>query len=116
MISSCYLHNAIREKGGAYGAGLSSGPVIAYYSYRDPNIESTFKVFDDAQKWVLENKTLTERDLEEAKLSVFSDLDHPIAPAAKGSAYFTRRITDEMRQQRRDRLFAVTLNDCMKQL
>jgi hypothetical protein len=42
--------------------------------------------------------TLTERDLNEAKLSLFQGLDAPVAPSAYGGAIFSLRLTDEMRQ------------------
>src|SRR5207244_10279779 len=39
LLSSKYLHAEIREKGGAYGSGVSiaTNGMMNYYSYHDPN-------------------------------------------------------------------------------
>ena len=41
ILSADYLHNQIRAKGGAYGAGVkfSMSDDVVTYSYRDPNLE-----------------------------------------------------------------------------
>jgi len=53
MLSHEYLHNEIREKGGAYGGGAGQGSgSINFYAYRDPNVERTLEVFDNSAKWL----------------------------------------------------------------
>ena len=48
VLRNGYLHSAIREKGGAYGAGASqdsNNKVFKFFSYRDPKCTETFKEF-----------------------------------------------------------------------
>lgn len=111
MMSAKYLHREIREKGGAYGSGAVCGSgVFSFYSYRDPNSSKTLQVFDEAVKWVVEDKFVPE-DVDEAKLSVFQQTDKPITPGSAGMTLFLSGITDEMRQTMRDRLFQVSKQD-----
>lgn len=106
-----FLHKEIREKGGAYGSGLSNGTnTITFYSYRDPNVMETLDAFDRGIEWILKGE-FTDEHLEEAKLQLFSNLDTPIPPSKKGLRYFDSSITDEMAQQRRDRVFATSRED-----
>jgi hypothetical protein len=44
---------------------------------------------------------------DEALLSLFSNIDAPVAPSDKGNALVVRGLTHELRQQARDRLLAV---------
>lgn len=49
-LANNYLHREIREKGGAYGSGCSVRSVmgtLCLWSYRDPNLIDTFKIFDN---------------------------------------------------------------------
>lgn len=48
VATYAFLHPAIREKGGAYGAGLScdQSGIVSLYSYRDPNINETYDRFE----------------------------------------------------------------------
>lgn len=45
LLSSTFLHNEIREKGGAYGGGLGIGHSAQFYSYRDPHVLRTVSVY-----------------------------------------------------------------------
>lgn len=111
MMSAKYLHREIREKGGAYGSGaVCSSGVFGFFSYRDPNSNKTLEVFDDAVKWVVDDKFLPE-DIDEAKLSVFQQTDKPVTPGNTGMTLFLSGVTDEMRQTMRERLFEVTRQD-----
>jgi hypothetical protein len=119
MMSQSFLHREIREKGGAYGggAGQSSG-LFYFYSYRDPNIDKTINSFKGAVDWVLSGRkesanTFSEQNIEEAKLSLFSDIDMPVSPSKKGLSEFLTGITWEMRQQHRERLFGVERADLL---
>jgi len=49
-----------------------------------------------------------------AKLSTFQATDAPVAPGSKNLANFLDGVTYEMRQERRDRLFACTKDDVMR--
>lgn len=109
MMTAKFLHGEIREKGGAYGGGarMGGGGLFSFYSYRDPNTTQTLSAFRRGVEWVREGK-FTQQDIDEAKLSVFSAVDAPVAPSNKGLGRFLNGITDEMKQRYRERLFAVT--------
>ena len=58
VLRNGYLHSAIREKGGAYGAGASQdlhSGIFRFYSYRDPKCIETFKEFKKSREWALNN-------------------------------------------------------------
>lgn len=109
MMTAKFLHGEIREKGGAYGGGVRLGPggLFSFYSYRDPNSTQTLSAFRGGVEWARAGK-FTQQDVDEAKLSVFSAADAPVAPSDKGLVRFLNGITDEMKQTYREKLFAVT--------
>ncbi|XP_021932698.1 presequence protease, mitochondrial [Zootermopsis nevadensis] len=115
LITSKFLHPQIREKGGAYGSGLSLSPsgVLNFYSYRDPNSAVTFDIFDQANEWVQQN-SFTDEDIEEAKLGVFQTVDAPIPPGSKGMNKFLYGIDDLLLQMHRSALMSVTRQDIIE--
>ncbi|XP_044740669.1 presequence protease, mitochondrial [Chrysoperla carnea] len=114
LITAKYLFPAIREAGGAYGAGARCGSngAFTFFSYRDPSHFQTLKVFDETHQYV-ENKLkdLTDQDIFEAKLNVFQAIDAPIIPASKGNSLFYSGLTDEMLQKHRETLLGVNKNN-----
>lgn len=116
LCDNLTLHTSLREQGGAYGGGAISnvmGGNFYFYSYRDPNIVSTFKAFDQAVKNIQAGR-FEERDLEEAKLEMVQTLDSPVAPGSRGDlAYGWMREgkTPEMRQAFRERMLALDRED-----
>jgi len=113
LLTFKYLHREIREKGGAYGGGASySGldGIFSYYSYRDPKSLQSLETFQRAGKFALENEW-TERDLEEAKLTIFQSIDAPTSVKSEGQALFKEGVTDEMRQIRREQILDVDITD-----
>ncbi|KAM9307679.1 presequence protease, mitochondrial [Gastrophryne carolinensis] len=114
ITTAKFLHGEIREKGGAYGGGarLNSDGIFTFYSYRDPNSLATLSTFNKAVDWAKSGK-FTQQDIDEAKLSVFSAVDSPVAPADKGKSLFLSGVSDEIRQKHREQLFAVTHADLM---
>ncbi|KAJ2883654.1 Mitochondrial presequence protease [Coemansia aciculifera] len=114
FLTPNYLHREIRERNGAYGGGAGYSPlqgVFSFFSYRDPSPLETIETFARSIKWVTEEHTISEREMTEAKLSVFGDLDSPLSVSEEGMTYFTTGVTDDMRQERRDQFFEVTAND-----
>ncbi|XP_033960869.1 presequence protease, mitochondrial [Pseudochaenichthys georgianus] len=108
MMTSKFLHGEIREKGGAYGGGARmGGGLFSFYSYRDPNSLQTLSAFRRGVDWA-KSGDFSQQDIDEAKLSVFSAVDSPVAPASKGMGRFLSGVTDEMLQGHRERLFAVS--------
>ncbi len=116
FLRNGYLHTAIREKGGAYGAGASQDNNFAcfkFYSYRDPRLSGTLDDFDSAIEW-LKNNEHTADQLEEAILGVISSLDKPASPAGEAKhAYYYQLFgqTPEKRRAFRKAILAVTLDD-----
>mmetsp|Transcript_21812 Transcript_21812/g.39127 ORF Transcript_21812/g.39127 Transcript_21812/m.39127 type:complete len:1079 (+) Transcript_21812:24-3260(+) len=110
-MSTCFLHKEIREKGGAYGGGSSAIPTsgtFMFTSYRDPNSTATLDRFEEAIKWAATEGSLSARDVEEAHLRAFKNLDAPRAPSARGASLFSAGLDDASRQLFRDRLLACT--------
>ncbi|XP_012274046.1 presequence protease, mitochondrial [Orussus abietinus] len=114
LLTSAYLHPEVREKGGAYsgGAKLSLDGIFSFYSYRDPNFSRTLDIFDGAYDF-LQKKTFSERDIDEAKLSLFQRLDAPTPPGNRGLANFAYNLTYDEIQEQRLRAKNVTEQDIM---
>ncbi|KAJ2076687.1 Mitochondrial presequence protease [Coemansia sp. RSA 988] len=113
ILTPNYLHREIRERNGAYGGGAvysAAQGMFSFFSYRDPQPLETIATFNKAVDWILDH-TISDRELDEAKLSVFGDLDTPLSVADEGMAYFTAGISDDMRQERREQFFEVTKSD-----
>ena len=90
VLRNGYLHRAIREQGGAYGAGAaqdSQSGAFRFFSYRDPRITETLDDFDQSIHWVLENP-LGEDKIEQAILGIISSLDKPGSPAGEAIQTF----------------------------
>ncbi|KAJ8396104.1 hypothetical protein AAFF_G00021770 [Aldrovandia affinis] len=109
MMTAKYLHGEIREKGGAYGGGARMGRsgLFSFYSYRDPNSVQTLSAFRNGVEWAKAGN-FSQQDIDEAKLSVFSAVDSPVAPSDKGMNLFLNGVSDEQKQRHREQLFAVT--------
>jgi Zn-dependent M16 (insulinase) family peptidase len=114
LMSSIFLHREIRERGGAYGGGCSldalSG-VFSFYSYRDPGCIKTVAAFRASVDWISDESNYTDREVDEALLSIFAAIDAPTSPSQKGVGEFVTGITHEMRQSRRDAYLRVTRAD-----
>ncbi|KAI9370325.1 Metalloenzyme, LuxS/M16 peptidase-like protein [Aspergillus egyptiacus] len=113
LLTHNYLHPEIREKGGAYGAGASNGPVkglFAFTSYRDPNPTNTLKVFQNSGIFA-RDRAWSDREINEAKLGIFQGLDAPVSVDEEGTRYFMSGITHEMDQRWREQVLDVTAKD-----
>ncbi|QSL65278.1 hypothetical protein MERGE_002587 [Pneumocystis wakefieldiae] len=99
LLTQQYLHKEIREKG-----------IFGFYSYRDPTPQRTLSIFTNSGQWAMEHNW-TQKELDEAKLSVFQSLDAPISINQEGLPYFMNSLSDEMRQQHRERLLQVSISD-----
>jgi len=115
LMTNKFLHREIREKGGAYGGGATyqSSGIFSFYSYRDPNTTKTLDAFDGAAKWA-EKGEFSQQDIDEAKLSVFQNIDKPISPGNRGGRYFLNGVSDDTFQAHRERLFATSKDDLMR--
>jgi Zn-dependent M16 (insulinase) family peptidase len=94
------LHRAIREQGGAYGAGASQDSqsgAFRFFSYRDPRIEGTLEDFDQSIKWIL-NQPIGSDKIEEAILGVIGSMDKPSSPAGEAIQAFYSEINGRNKQ------------------
>lgn len=110
LLTHKHLHHEIREKGGAYGGGAYARALdglFGFYSYRDPNPLNTQTIMRNAGQWAVD-KQWSDRDLEEAKISVFQGVDAPKSVNQEGMARFLSGITEEMKQRKREQLLDVT--------
>ncbi|HEV7816757.1 MAG TPA: insulinase family protein [Janthinobacterium sp.] len=104
LITNQVLHQALREKGGAYGGYASyagSAGTFTMSSYRDPRLAATYADFQEGINWVLENEFSQEK-IEEAIICVIKGLDKPHSPYAEAlSAWNLRQrgVTEAIRQQ-----------------
>lgn len=113
LLTHKHLHHEIREKGGAYGGAAYArglGGTFGMYSYRDPNPQNTLKIMRDAGRWAYE-KDFSDRDIEEAKLSVFQSVDAPESVSDEGMTRFLSGVDEQMEQRRREQLLDVTKDD-----
>ena len=90
ILDNKILHPKIREQGGAYGCGATYSPMTGHftlYSYRDPKIASTLKIFREAVETIAEGH-FQDSDLEEAKLETIQHMDVPISPGNRGATAY----------------------------
>lgn len=109
LLTHKHLHPEIREKGGAYGAFASArslGGVLSMATYRDPNPLNSLKVMNGAGRWAADRQW-TNREMEEAKLSVFQGIDAPESINSEGMTRFLTGVDEEMEQRMREQLLDV---------
>jgi presequence protease len=125
-LQSGYLWDAVRVKGGAYGAygavNKHTG-VLSYTSYRDPNVKNTFKAFDGVSSALSsrlsaqQHQPLNSRDqdLEKAILSTIGSIDAPTSPSERGSIA-TSRFLFQVKQEQIDKKRREVLDANLKDL
>jgi len=119
IMDNTTLHKRIREQGGAYGSGATNSVqsgIWYCYAYRDPNFTSTLAAFQEAIKEVSAG-AFDPHDLEEAKLSLFQELDAPISPGSRGMTTFARLRggrDSQCRAEFRERLRTMTQEQVME--
>lgn len=112
MMGYDYLWNQVRVKGGAYGCmcGFYKNGDGYFVSYRDPNLQKTIEVYENAAQYI-KNAKLDERMLTQFIIGAISELDTPMTPAAKGlysmGGYLTG-LSMERVQKEREELLATT--------
>ena len=113
VLSNGYLHTAIREKGGAYGANAASTNIIVLSSYRDPRVKGTFEDFKKGIEWVQKGQ-FEKRQIQEGILSVVKNLDTPRTPRIKAILNWTEHasnLPDSRRQSIREELLSTTFKE-----
>ena len=111
VLRNGYLHSAIREKGGAYGAGASQDlhtGIFKFYSYRDPKCRDTYKEFKNSREWALNN--ISETQLEEGIMGVVSSIDKPLSPSGEAGSDYINRLKNRTPEMRLE--FRAKVIDC----
>lgn len=112
-LRNSWLWESIRVRGGAYGAFCQfdrmSG-VLAFVSYRDPNILKTLDNFDRSAVF-LRQADLTEDEIRKAIIGAIGNMDTHRLPDARGYLSMLRHLTrdtDEDRQKMREEVLGTT--------
>ena len=118
VLRNGFLHTAIREKGGAYGAGATndtSTNTFKFFSYRDPKCTETFVAFKEAIEW--SKTSITHQHLEEAILGVVSSIDKPLSPVGEAKNDFNfnlENISTKERLEMRQRVINCSIEDLIR--
>lgn len=105
MMGYDYLWNQVRVKGGAYGCmcGFYRNGDGYFVSYRDPNLDKTVQVYEQAADYIRQAK-LDERTVTQFIIGAVSELDTPMTPAARGSyskgGYLTGLSMEKVQKER----------------
>ncbi|MBF0186325.1 MAG: insulinase family protein [Magnetococcales bacterium] len=119
FLKNSFLHRAIREQGGAYGAMCgydSDSGSLRFFSYRDPRIVGTLEDFDRSLEW-LQRDDHPEHQLEESVLSIVSSIDRPASPSGEARRAFHNALhgrTPELRRALRQQVLNVTMSDLQR--
>lgn len=116
FLDNTWLWDRVRVQGGAYGGmclfdNLSG--MLAYLSYRDPNLLATLQVYDDAPGY-LRRVALSQGDVDKIIIGVVGQMDRYELPDAKGFTSMARYLngdSDEIRQRLRDEVLSTTVAD-----
>ena len=107
-----FLHQHIREQGGAYGGGASydsEAATFRFYSYRDPRLSDTFQDFSKSINWFVTDTN--PRRLEESILGAIRTIDVPSSPAGEAEKSFNSDLfgyNDDIKRNFREGVLNVT--------
>ncbi|HZW13769.1 MAG TPA: insulinase family protein [Noviherbaspirillum sp.] len=110
------LHRAIREGGGAYGAGATYDAmtgILRMISTRDPRLLGTYADFEAAIDRAVA-ADMTQESIEEAIICVVRELDKPLSPYRHAMQSWSRKrlgVTDQMRNQFRAGVLQCTASE-----
>ena len=115
-LRTAWLWEKVRVQGGAYGAVCGFDPncgVLAFASYRDPNLTDTLDAYGQTANF-LKNLTLDEDELTRSLIGAIGGIDTYLLPDAEGYIdllHYLTGQTDERRQKLRDELLSTTAAD-----
>ena len=116
FLSTSWLWQQVRVQGGAYGGTCLFDPhtgVLSFLSWRDPNVDSTFGVYDGAGAF-LRAAPLDDTGLTRSIIGSIGRLDTYRLPDARGYVSLLRHLsgeTDAWRQGWRDQVLSTTEQD-----
>lgn len=119
LLRTGYLWEAIRMKGGAYGANATARGMDAafvFWSYRDPQIGPTLAAFRAALEHFAEHP-VRDNELDLAIIGVTGHHIRPLSPGAKSIVALRRAlygVTDEMRQENYETLLKTSSKDVQR--
>jgi Zn-dependent M16 (insulinase) family peptidase len=70
----------------------STAGLFTFYSYRDPNLDSTFEAFEKSADWIAKADNVSERDIVEAKLGVFQVTISCVSASTIFGKFFSNKI------------------------
>ncbi len=100
----------IRFKGNAYGAGLAhddSLGILYQFSYRDPHIVETLRVFDKLREYIAA-QDWSQTDIDRAIIGSAKEAEKPIRPAEATAVALARHLRGDTNEAREAR-YAATL-------
>ncbi|MDR6725340.1 Zn-dependent M16 (insulinase) family peptidase [Paenibacillus amylolyticus] len=112
ILSLDYLWTNIRAKGGAYGCmtGFRRSGDSYMASYRDPNLEKTYNVYEEMPQY-LQNFKADSREMTRYIIGAIQDLDAPRTPYAEGTfslECYLSNVTEADLQKERDEVLSTT--------
>ena len=118
FLSNNFLHQQVREKGGAYDVGAAqSGDIgsFRFYTYRDPRLSDTLDDFDRSIEWLLSTSHSTEK-IDNTILAVANalDIDRSMSPPQRAEMHFFSDLHGRgsvLRQKQRDAIMSITESD-----
>lgn len=116
ILSTGYLWEKIRMEAGAYGASAMADGVahlFSFSSYRDPEIESTYKIFRRSLEFIADGN-LDDDTLEQAVITLAGQELYPVAPGRKGFRFVLMELDGrsyEVRKKRLEILLKLSVND-----
>eukprot|EP01012_Entosiphon_sulcatum_P038757 TRINITY_DN5051_c0_g1_i1.p1 TRINITY_DN5051_c0_g1~~TRINITY_DN5051_c0_g1_i1.p1 ORF type:complete len:1067 (-),score=158.66 TRINITY_DN5051_c0_g1_i1:9-3170(-) len=118
LLNTTWLWNQVRVTGGAYGGFGRFNPsanTFIFASYRDPNLGSTLRAFDDTASFLRSLSEEIDKDtLKRAIIGAIGEYDAYQLPDAKAHADFLRHLTglsEEERDRRRNEILNTQNSD-----
>jgi Zn-dependent M16 (insulinase) family peptidase len=118
-LSTTYLWERVRVRGGAYGGSCRLDPlsgIFAFSSYRDPNLAETVDVYDGTGAF-LRSQPPDQSDVKRSIIGVIGGLDRYLLPDAKGYTAFIHHLsgmTDDVRQTIRGEVLQTDVDDFLR--
>lgn len=105
LLSTSYLHDRVRAKGGAYGcnATVANDGFVGIASYRDPHINETYEIYG-AFPSDLKEMPLTQEEVNKLIVGTMSQVDGAKTPRQQGGIalgdYLIGRTPEDVRRVR----------------